>query len=173
MKNLIAIIIVTVLLFSCSSKADRRFQFDYSSSFMVNEFEVFEGVPATLSNISLGEALAEKLKAENSSFDKMHDVILTKAIISIDDTIISFADIDDFKLEAVGKGEKAGMKTIGNGNSENKDSKSIPLTLTADDLVHYLKDSGLLFIVSGEGKKDIENAFGMKIDLTFDIGVKN
>ncbi|MFN4122307.1 MAG: hypothetical protein ACK4GL_03265 [Flavobacteriales bacterium] len=165
--------IVLLTLLSCSSSADRRFEFSYTTDFMVNEFEIFEGVPATLANINFGDALNEKLKSEGTSLEKLHDVKLSKVIISINDSLITFADLNNFKLEAVGKGEKATMRTIGNINDADQSLKTVELLVTGEDLIHYLKDSGLLFVVSGEGKRDIEDAFGMKIEMTFDIGVKN
>lgn len=161
------------LFWSCSSSADRRFEFTYSTEFMVNENEIFEGVPTTLANISFGDALNKKLKEEGTEIEKLHDVTIKKAVISLLDTLVSFADINNFKLEAVGKGPKAPMRTVGNVNNADSSKNSTELLLTSEDLVHYLKDSGLLFVISGEGKRDIEEAFGMKIEMSFDIGVKN
>lgn len=164
---------VLVVFQACNSTADRNFDFNYQTDFMVNEYEIYEGVPATLANLSFGDALAEALKKESTNAEKLHDVTLRSIKISFSDTAVNFSNVNNFKLEIFGSGEKVPMQTIASASDIANNAKEAEMKATNVDLVEYFKDPKLLFILSAEGKTDIEDAFGMKIEMNFNIGVKN
>lgn len=170
--NYLSIISVAIFFYSCKSTADKTFEFNFSTDFAIGEYEIYEGIN-TLGNIGMQDALISKLKEEGTSIDKIHDVTISSASLSIIDTSLTFSDLNNFTVDILGESKKATMKTIANASDVDLSATKAELIFTKDDLSDYFKENKLYIIPSAEAKRDIPGAFGMKIEVTFTVGVKN
>lgn len=176
-KNLTTLFLlfnISIILFmnSCKTEADKTFDFVYTSEFQIGENEIYEGIN-TLGNLSMGEKLNEVLAEQQTTTNKIEEVTIKSATLSFNDTTINFSDLNNFTLDILGKTEKTPMRTIANISDVDISKDKVELQYTKEDLAAYFKDSGVLFIPSGEASRDISESFGMKLEVVFNIGVKN